>query len=244
MDSVRKKDFENCPLQSFIDAFFEYGIGQAHFFSAGKCSILNYPYFSIVGKNKKLDLEYLEGVEENTSLIFNDLSDAQYMLKKSNLFEPYERCTYISCKNQVSLLDEILKAFSGKHEQYIIREFDLKMDYDNLKKLSAFQAGALINYNLLSEIFGYVVYDDDLLIGAITPYIKSEHSVEIQIDILPQYRNQGLASVLCSSFIKLCFEKNIEAHWDAANEQSMFLARKLGFREKFKYTALMKVNHK
>ena len=52
--------------------------------------------------------------------------------------------------------------------------------------------------------------------------------------IEPALRN-GFASLLSAAYLRLCREKDLSTPWDAANEASVNLARKVGFSDVSKY---------
>ena len=53
--------------------------------------------------------------------------------------------------------------------------------------------------------------------------------MEIQVDTRKDFRRQGLALACSSAFVLECLEKKLIPNWDAANQQSVELAEKLGY---------------
>ena len=61
--------------------------------------------------------------------------------------------------------------------------------------------------------------------------------IEIEIQTHPQFRRRGLAAAVAAALILYCLEHGLEPCWDAANEPSSALERKLGFRSTGTYNA-------
>ncbi|MHA1958602.1 MAG: GNAT family N-acetyltransferase [Candidatus Thorarchaeota archaeon] len=60
------------------------------------------------------------------------------------------------------------------------------------------------------------------------PYIN-EFEVQVATLESPEYRRKGLATVVSAVLIEYALENNLVPHWDAANEESVGLALKLGY---------------
>lgn len=61
--------------------------------------------------------------------------------------------------------------------------------------------------------------------------------IEVSIFVRPDYRRQGIATVLACRLLQWCLEHGTEPHWDAANPESCRLAEKLGYMPAEEYTA-------
>ena len=66
-------------------------------------------------------------------------------------------------------------------------------------------------------------------------YAASSTRAEIQVAVLPNHRGQGLAKATSEVLIKEAKEKGIQCVWNAANEASRNLAKKIGFLRENKY---------
>ena len=62
--------------------------------------------------------------------------------------------------------------------------------------------------------------------------------IEINIKIDKKFRRKGIATALAAYLILKCMEKDIKVSWDAANLNSVGLAKKLGFRFYGPYTVI------
>lgn len=79
---------------------------------------------------------------------------------------------------------------------------------------------------------------DNQIVGLISSFFPIKNNeLEIQIDVLPEFRQKGIATCLSSKLILYCLENKIIPHWDADNVISANLAMKLGYKKKFDYLA-------
>ncbi len=119
---------------------------------------------------------------------------------------------------ELVLIDErwYLKALSEEWSRDLISNFDSPSDFLTRG------IGLLITCNgeILSGASSYSIYDG---------------GIEIQVDTNPAYRMKGLGYIVCAAFIIACRERNLYPSWDAANEISMQLAKKLGYRYSHSY---------
>ena len=94
------------------------------------------------------------------------------------------------------------------------------------------------NKNFLKKGMGFCILDDDKTISMASSYIPIyNNQLEVQIVTLddPQYRRKGFATAACVALLKYCLENNLTPEWDAQNEESQGLAKKLGYTEKEKW---------
>lgn len=69
-----------------------------------------------------------------------------------------------------------------------------------------------------------------------TPFID-EFEVEVRTENSAEYRQKGLATIVCSALILHAFERGFVPHWDAANAISVKLALKLGYSNPYPWEA-------
>jgi predicted GNAT family acetyltransferase len=58
---------------------------------------------------------------------------------------------------------------------------------------------------------------------------SSRRAIDIEIETVPGYRKQGLATVVGAQLVAHCLEREIEPRWLAANAASERLAFRLGY---------------
>ena len=95
---------------------------------------------------------------------------------------------------------------------------DLCSAFSDMKDFSAHGAGVL------------AVCGGHPVAGA-SAYAWDSRGIEVEIDTLPAYRRRGLATACGAALVLTCLEKGLRVHWDAANEISLRLAKRLGFGE-------------
>lgn len=83
---------------------------------------------------------------------------------------------------------------------------------------------------------GYAVVKGDTIIAGASSYSACQGAIDITIGTLPEYRQQGLALACASKLILDCLDRGIYPRWDAANLNSVALAKKLGYSYKDEYT--------
>jgi GNAT superfamily N-acetyltransferase len=76
---------------------------------------------------------------------------------------------------------------------------------------------------------GFYVRIHGDLAGAVFSQLVCSQGIEVSLFVLPEYRRQGVATLLSASLIKACLNRGQKAHWDAANPESGRLAVKLGY---------------
>lgn len=77
--------------------------------------------------------------------------------------------------------------------------------------------------------FGYGAMKGHKLVSGCSAFGASEGMMEIEVDTRKEFRRQGLALACSAAFVLECLEKDIVPNWDAANQQSVGLAEKLGY---------------
>lgn len=77
--------------------------------------------------------------------------------------------------------------------------------------------------------FGFIARLNDRVIGGVGCYTVYATGVEVQIDTRDGYRRRGVATELAKRMLVECKDRSLECHWDAMNEESVTLARRVGF---------------
>lgn len=87
--------------------------------------------------------------------------------------------------------------------------------------------------------FGKCVTHGGKLICAASCYSSYSRGVEVEIATHPDYRRNGLAVRAGAAFVLECVRRGLTPHWDAGNEISLKIAKKLGYTLKEEYTSLV-----
>ena len=73
------------------------------------------------------------------------------------------------------------------------------------------------------------------LVGGASSYTVYRGGIEVQIETHIDHRRQGIAAACGAQLILNCMDRGLYPSWDAANEVSAHLARKLGYRDAGSY---------
>jgi GNAT superfamily N-acetyltransferase len=85
---------------------------------------------------------------------------------------------------------------------------------------------------------GYCVLYRNRIVSAATSMAASRRAIDIEIETAPDYRKQGLATVVGAQLVACCLERGVEPRWLAANAASERLALKLGYVRGDRYETL------
>ena len=92
--------------------------------------------------------------------------------------------------------------------------------------------------DFLGRGIGYGLVYQNKIVSAATSMAQSRKAIDIEIETVPGFRRQGLATVVGAKLIVHCLEQEIEPRWLAANAASEKLAVKLGYVRRESYETL------
>jgi GNAT superfamily N-acetyltransferase len=84
---------------------------------------------------------------------------------------------------------------------------------------------------------GYTMLDDGKAIGVAYSSLVCSQGIEVSIYVAEPYRRQGVATALASKLLLASLQYGLRPNWDAANPESVELAKKLGYRYLEPYNA-------
>lgn len=87
----------------------------------------------------------------------------------------------------------------------------------------------------LKRGLGFAALYEDRLIGGASSYTRYSDGIEIQVETRADWQRRGVALACCAALILACIDQHLYPSWDAANEASASLAKKLGYREAAPY---------
>ncbi|KAA0965714.1 GNAT family N-acetyltransferase [Sporosarcina sp. ANT_H38] len=82
---------------------------------------------------------------------------------------------------------------------------------------------------------GFVILNEGQVVCGATSFSIYDDGIEIEIATHPQHRRKGLATITASALILDCLDRGFYPSWDAANNESVKLAEKLGYIFKESY---------
>ncbi len=84
--------------------------------------------------------------------------------------------------------------------------------------------------------FGFCILQREKIVSAATTFVVCRRGIEIQINTREEHRRKGLATAVAARLMLHSLENNLNPDWDAANEVSDRLAKKLGYTPQGTYT--------
>jgi GNAT superfamily N-acetyltransferase len=116
-----------------------------------------------------------------------------------------------------------------------IRRLDVDLASINLPfvEIGAFEGPA----DFVERGIGFCMMDGGKIVACAYSGLVKSNAIEVCIFVEEAYRRQGVATALACLLVEWCLENNLRPNWDAANEKSSMLAKKLGYRPVGTYTA-------
>ena len=163
--------------------------------------------------------EYIIIPDDNVKLIL----ESEY--KNINKFQRY------SIKKEPKFDINVLK----KHINNSDKQYDfIKIDNKIANRIKE-EAFIRITDDYNNYGMGYCCMHNDIIIGVASSNIFYNDGIEVNIKVKEDYRRKGIATTLASLLILNCIKENKKISWDAANLNSVGLAKKLGFEYDSEY---------
>jgi GNAT superfamily N-acetyltransferase len=129
---------------------------------------------------------------------------------------------------------------TGLSGEYRIVPLDINLTRRLKAERSEFSSDHLLNYaspeDFIRRGFGYCVLEGEHMVSAATTFVTCQAGIEIQINTRETHRRKGLATALAAELLLYCLSNGLDPNWDAANENSVGLAKKLGYTPQGSYT--------
>jgi len=111
------------------------------------------------------------------------------------------------------------------------------MDIDLTRRLAAekseFTSDHLLNYSspedFMARGFGFCIQEGEEIVSVATTFVTCAAGIEIQINTRDTHQRMGLATGIAAHLLHHCLAQGLDPNWDAANENSVGLAKKLGY---------------
>lgn len=118
----------------------------------------------------------------------------------------------------------------------------VRVDAGNVEDFATLGPSLVGNFNSREEYLarglGFGIQHGGEFVSAVSSFCVAGNELEIEIQTRPMFRRRGLATIAAARLILHCLDHGITPHWDAHNEPSAQLARKLGFCDEVKYETL------
>ena len=193
------------------------------------------------------DISFAEDIfaiaKDNKNVVFMPATDdwVKALLRLDHRLEVSERCRTSppdSGFDRAALAK--LRDRINEYSEYELVPLDEKLYQQSLE--SEWSQAFVFNFKSCEDYqnrgFGCAVTHGGRLICAASTYSVYSRGAEVEIAAHPDYRRQGLATIAGAAFILECVNRGLRPHWDAANEISLKIAKKLGFVFKEKYSVV------
>ena len=214
--------------QAFVDdlaqpAIYHVVIGPFHYFAGTAVSpqartmMANFPRYSLLmpssdGWVELARQQFGEALQTNVRHSFSSVS-----LSASHLNQLLNKSSF---HGEVAALDAATaEQFSGAGTLY----FDLA-DFDSAEDFAA-------------RGLGFVARVGEQPVGIAYSSLVCSQGIEVSIFVDDAYRRQGVATAVAAHLLLACLERGLHPNWDAANPESVQLAKKLGYRSLGEYEA-------
>ncbi|UTR13065.1 GNAT family N-acetyltransferase [Evansella sp. LMS18] len=126
---------------------------------------------------------------------------------------------------------------SSLPEGYEIKKVDKEIVNDpSFNELSEDFVSQFVSVDdFLNRGVGYALLHEGKVVSAATSFSIYDTGIEIEIATHPQYKRKGLATITAAALILDCLDSGRYPSWDAANSESVELAKKLGYILKESY---------
>lgn len=159
-------------------------------------------------------------------------SGQEWIELAKNVYNERLKSTTRYAFSQKEILQENIELMIESHPQ---KDICRLITLDEAQKMAnhAINKLHLINFNspehFIREGFGYRVRKEGEIVAACTTSLVCSKGVEINVITLPEYRKKGYAFLCALKFLRHCLHNKLYANWDASDEMSADLAKKLGY---------------
>lgn len=203
--------------------------------------------FAMFGKFVYVDGNPNSEFAENA---LSQINDFRIIIANENWFELIEKVFHsnieksvrYSIKKDTKFDKELLKKYvESLDAKYAIQKIDSEL-YERIQQTDSFVTNLKMSDEYEKYGIGFCAIDrENKIVGLVTSNAIYENSIEINLKVDEAERRKGIATAISSKLILECLEKNIYPSWDAANMNSVNLARKLGYEYDSEYR-IYKVN--
>jgi len=159
-----------------------------------------------------------------------------------HLLVPIERFSFTDERLDTDHLNQLALRVP---EGYEIQAIDLAMAHLIVADPSLISPDHVRNFDTPEDFvqrgFGFCALHNGSIVAGVSTYAACSTGIEIQVNTQESYRGHGLATALSARLILQARERGLAAPWDAANEASAKLAKKLGYTSAGTWTAWVRI---
>ncbi len=173
------------------------------------------------------------------------LIEDYFSSKKGIRFIQQERVNFSSDSLTKEHLDSLKKPLpEGYHMKKVTKEIVENISPSLKYHIQLFFGS---DDSFLEKGVGFCILDSEkpiCMASSFIPIYKNKLEIEIDTEDDPKYRRKGFATAACIALLEFCLENNLTPEWDAQNEASVGLAKKLGYTEKEKWKLFYYIENK
>ncbi|MEC5425222.1 GNAT family N-acetyltransferase [Virgibacillus sp. C22-A2] len=176
-------------------------------------------------------LELLCNLPENILAIVNS-DEWKYRIETVHKGSVEKLQRYSFRKNREDLdRDHLLTLLSILPEGYDLKKIDASVAKEaSLHEISEDFTGQFNSVeDYINRGIGFAIMFGGKVVCGASSYSIYDEGIEVEVGTDPEHRKKGLATVAASALIVACLDKGWYPSWDAANPESVKLAKKLGY---------------
>jgi RimJ/RimL family protein N-acetyltransferase len=181
--------------------------------------------------------EYIEGLPLSSVLIFaSDDWDELVETVHAGRMVHMPRFAFTSESLDIERLRTLITRVP---EGYRLLQMDLSLAQKLAAEKSEFASDHMLIFespeDFITHGFGFCIMEGDEIISAATTFAVCDKGIEIQINTRDKHQGKGLATVVAAQIMVYSLENGLDPNWDAANDISVGLAKKLGYTPQGSY---------
>jgi RimJ/RimL family protein N-acetyltransferase len=181
--------------------------------------------------------DFISGLQRYSALIFtSDGWEALIKAVHKRKIESLQRYAFTSEKLDIQYLRELA---SKLPEGYQLKQIDLNLAQQLDAEESRFAEDHMLNFDSPEDFirrgFGFCILDGDEIVSVATTFAICSKGIEIQINTREKHQNKGLGTAVAAQLMTCSLSQGLDPNWDAANERSANLAKKLGYTPQGNY---------
>lgn len=182
--------------------------------------------------------KYIENLPKFAGLIFASESwDDLLQEIQAGKFIGMPRYAFTSEKLDIEHLHKLAARIPSG---FRLAKMDLNLAQQLARERSGFASNHMVNFDspddFIQRGFGFCILDGDKIVSAATTFAICTKGIEIQVDTREKQRGKGLATAVSAQLLIYSIQNHLDPNWDAENERSAGLAKKLGYTPQGMYT--------
>jgi hypothetical protein len=184
--------------------------------------------------------EYIEQLPRMAALLFSS-AGWEELVQSVHAGKMIARPRYAFTSEKLDI-EQIRTLGSQIPDGYRLAQMDLTLARRLGGEKGEFAEDHMANFgspeDFIARGFGFCLLRGDEFASVATTFAICHRGIEIQINTREEHQRKGLAAVVAAQLIVHSLQNNLDPNWDAANETSAGLARKLGYTPQGTYPML------